>query len=314
MPATTLVIVNPVSGGGATRRRWRRIEPLMREALGAFEVEATRGARDGVRIAREAARAGVERIVVAGGDGTTSEVVTGLVEADLNQQVEIGLLPMGSGGDFLRTLGMPREIDAAMACLAAGGRRSVDAGRIRFEDHRGEIATACFLNVASLGISGLVDEMVNRAPKHLGGRIAFAWGTLRAIVQYRCEPVNLRVDGETVFDGPLSLAAAANGRCFGGGMRIAPDARPDDGNLDVVVVAGLRKARLLANFPSIYRGTHLGHPEVSVYRGKRVEAMAAPGRVWLDVDGEPLGTLPAEIEILPRALRLFGVPTEAQMS
>lgn len=311
MPAPTLVIVNPRSGGGATARRWPKVEPLLADAVGPFEVAETQCPRDGIRIAREAARAGVTRLVTAGGDGTVSEVVSGVLEADLASRVEVGILPMGSGGDFPRTFGLPRDLPSAVAALGSGQRRRVDAGRLRFDDQRGEPAEAFFVNVASFGISGLVDEMVNRAPKTLGGTAAFAIGALRAITQYRGEPVCIRVDGEVVHDGPLTLAAAANGRYFGGGMYIAPGSEPDDGHLEVVVVAGLSTARMLAYFPSLYRGTHLAKPVVSVHRGKRVEAEAAPGRVWLDVDGEPLGTLPAEIEILPRAITLFGIPPES---
>jgi YegS/Rv2252/BmrU family lipid kinase len=308
MPAETLVIVNPASAGGSTGRRWGRIEPRLREALGDLEIERTRAPRDGVRIAREAARAGVGRILVAGGDGTTSEVVTGLVEAELSREVELGLLPMGTGGDFRRMFGLPRDLSEALSCFAEGATRSVDAGRIRYRSAGGGERSDVFLNVASFGISGLVDEMVNRAPKNLGGTVAFAVGAIRAMVRYRSEPVRIRVDGEVVHDGPLMLAAAANGRFFGGGMQIAPDAAPDDGWLDVVVVEGLSRWRSLTSFPSLYRGSHVEKPGVTVLQGRRVEAESLGGPVWLDVDGEALGTLPATVELIPGAIRLCGVP------
>ncbi|MBW2273404.1 MAG: diacylglycerol kinase family lipid kinase [Deltaproteobacteria bacterium] len=307
MPAQTLVISNPASRSGATGRRWGEVEARLRAALGELAVERTRGPRDGERIAREAAQSGARRIVVAGGDGTANEVVSGLLAADLASKVEVGLLPLGTGGDFLRTLGIPRTLDAAIAALRLGKTRCVDAGRLRYRDRAGEERVGYFLNVTSFGISGLVDVLVNQAPKFLGGRVSFFIGTLRGIVRYRAEEVAIRVDGELVHEGPLALAAAANGRYFGGGMQIAPEARLDDGQLDVVVVGGASKARLLARFPSLYRGTHLRHPEASWCRGTCIEASAAPGRVWLDVDGDPLGTLPVTLEVLPRALTLFGV-------
>jgi diacylglycerol kinase family enzyme len=147
-------------------------------------------------------------------------------------------------------------------------------------------------------VSGLVVDLVNRAPKALGGRVSFLIGTLRALAGYRCPSVALRLDGERVFEGPLVLAAAANGQYFGGGMRVAPGARLDDGLLDVVVVPELGKARLLAKLPTIYRGEHLKDPATQLHRGRVLEAE--------DVDGEPLGTLPARIEILPGALTLIG--------
>ncbi|MCZ6783913.1 MAG: diacylglycerol kinase family lipid kinase [Proteobacteria bacterium] len=308
MPARYLVIVNPASRNGATGRRWRQVEAKLRDALGSLEVEQTRGPRDAERIAREAVRAGVERLVVAGGDGTTSEVASGLLAADLASYAQVGVLPLGTGGDLARVLELPRDLGAAIEGLARGNTRRIDAGRITFLGNDGKQQTQFFLNVASFGISGLVAQLVNRAPKALGGTLSFLIGTLRGIARYRPQDVMVRIDGRVVHRGPVVLAAAANGRYFGGGMQIAPDARPDDAQLDLVLVEGVGKLALLSRFPPIYRGRHLADPAVSVHRGVLIEADAAPGEVWLEVDGEPLGSLPATIELLPGALTLFGMP------
>jgi YegS/Rv2252/BmrU family lipid kinase len=302
----TLVIVNPRSRNGATGRRWRGYEARLREVLGPLEVEHTRAPRDAERLAREAVRAGVERVLVAGGDGTLSEVATGLLAAQLADYATVGLLPLGTGGDFARSLGVPRDLEGALACIAAGKTRKVDAGRALFLGEDGEERTAYFVNVSSFGISGLIDELVNRTSKRLGGTVSFLVGTLRAIFQYRSTRVAIRVDGELVHDAGLILATAANGRYFGGGMRVAPEARIDDGLLDVVIVADLPIAKLLLKLPKIYAGTHLAEEAAVLHRGRVIEATASPGRVKLDLDGEPLGTLPARCEVLPGALTLFG--------
>lgn len=308
VPEATLVIVNPASRGGRTGRRFARLEPRLRDVLGTVEVERTRAPRDAVRIAREAVRAGVERLVVAGGDGTTSEVVAGVLEAGLGGSVRLGVLPLGTGGDFARTLGVPRGLDQALGHLASGGTRRIDAGRLDYRALDGARRLTYFVNVASFGVSGLVDQLVSRTPRFLGGSTAFLLASLAALARHRPAPVCVRVDGEVVYDGPLVLAAAANGASFGGGMRIAPDARIDDGLFDVVVVGDLSRARLLANLPSLYRGRHLSHPGVHFRRGKTVEVETGSPDVFLDVDGEPLGTLPARFELLPGALTVFGVP------
>ena len=300
------MIVNPYSRNGATGRRWRGVEARLRDALGDLEVEPTRGPRDATRIAREGVRAGVERVVVAGGDGTLSEVVTGLLGAGLGSYAEIGLLPLGTGGDFARTLEIPRVVDAAVACVQAGAVRRVDAGRVTYRDARGEDVTSYYVNVASLGISGLVDQLANRTSKALGGRMSFLIATLRALARYANPSVTLRVDGKDFFEGPLVLAVAANGRYFGGGMHVAPEAHPEDGLLDVVVVPGLPKRQLFAKLPMIYRGTHLGDPAVLTGRGRLVEVESVATDVFLDVDGEPLGTLPARFEIVPEAVSVIG--------
>ena len=306
MSLRTLVVVNPVSAGGATRRRFERLLPRVQDALGPCDVAWTQGPRDAERIAREGVRAGVERVVVAGGDGTTSEVVSGLLAAGLGGYAELALLPLGTGGDLRRTLDVPREPDAALAAIAAGRSTALDAGRVAYVDRAGREAVAYFANIASFGISGLTTELVNRAPKALGGRLSFLIGTLRAIASYRAAPVALRVDGELAHEGPLVLAAAANGRYFGGGMHVAPRARPDDGLLDVVVVPGFGKLRLAAELPRIYRGSHLDVPGVVWRRGASVEATPLGEPPWLEIDGEPLGRLPARVEILPKALRFVG--------
>ncbi len=307
MPSGTLVVVNPRSRNGATGRRWTTVEARLRGRFPDLETEHTRAPRDAERIAREAVRAGIARILVAGGDGTTSEVVSGILGAGLGGEVEIGLLPLGTGGDLTRALGIPSDLDQAIERLAGGNARRVDAGRIDYRRPGGEPATSWFLNVASLGISGVVDRLVTQAPKAVGGAASFLIGTLRALARYRNTRVAVRVDGELVWDGPTVLAAAANGSCFGGGMQIAPDARIDDGLLDMVLITDLSKPRLLANLPSLYRGTHLSHPFTIHRRGKRLDAEALGDPVWLDVDGEPLGTLPASIEVVPESVTLLGL-------
>jgi YegS/Rv2252/BmrU family lipid kinase len=310
VPSGSLVVLNPASRGGALSSRFAPIEKKLRGALGPVEVEQTRGPRDAERIAREAVRAGVERIIVAGGDGTLSEVVTGLLGAGLGGYAKIAPLALGTGGDLLRNFGATRQVDAAIERIARGKVRCVDAGRARFHDSQGLERTTYFLNVASLGVSGWVTKLVNESPKVLGGGLSFLLATLRALVRYRPLSVALEIDGKPFFEGPLTLATAANGRFFGGGMQVAPQARLDDGLLDVVVVSGLTKPALVRRLPRLYRGTHLGIPGVRFTRCRRLDARPLTDpqvRVFTEVDGEPLGHLPASYEVLPGAITLVGV-------
>ncbi|MDH3521814.1 MAG: diacylglycerol kinase family lipid kinase [Myxococcales bacterium] len=306
VPRRTLLIVNPRSRGGATGRRWKSARERLRAAMGPVDVECTRGPRDAERLAREGVRAGVERIVVAGGDGTLSEVVAGLLGADLARYVEIGLLPFGTGGDFSRTLGIPRSLDAAIAHLAAGRARPIDAVCVRFRNACGEQRISHGINVASFGLSGLAATFANRTRGGKRGPLPFLRGALRAIASYRSAPVAIRVDGSLVHEGPVALCAAANGSFFGGGMKIAPDASAHDGLLDVVVVSDLSAAGLLLRMPAIYRGTHVRDCAVSVHRGRVVEAEPSARNLPLEIDGEPAGALPARFELLPGALAMIG--------
>ncbi len=304
VPATTLAIVNPFSRDGATGRRFAAVERRLRAVLGPLEIEWTKGPRDAERLAREAVRAGVERLIVAGGDGTLSEVATGLLAAGLGAYARIGILPFGTGGDFVKTLGVPRDLERAIACIAEGKVRRVDAYRVTLRDDAGRDRTVYGLNITSIGISALVVTLAERSPRFVGGSGAFLVGALRAIWRHRSDPVTLKVDGEIVHDGPLILAVAANGRYFGGGMLVAPQAHCDDGRLDVLALGELSRARLLLKLVQIYRGRHLEDGAARTARGRVIEALG-PSSVRLEVDGEPLGTLPARVEILEGALSLL---------
>jgi diacylglycerol kinase (ATP) len=254
----------------------------------------------------------VGRVIVAGGDGTLSEVVTGMLSANLGGYAKIGVLPLGTGSDFIRTLGVSNRIDAAIEQLVAGATRTVDAGRVSYRASDGQQVSRYFVNVASLGLSGLVNEFVNQGTRILGGRIAFLIGTIRSLVRYRRESVSIRVDGELVFEGSLVLAALANGEFFGGGMRVAPNALLDDGRLDWVLVPELSsnlllsRLRIICKLALLYRGSHIFDPRISHGRGRVIEAQASSDCVRIEVDGELLGTLPARIELVPDAITLFG--------
>jgi diacylglycerol kinase (ATP) len=309
VPAKTLVVINPHSAGGATGRRWPDVEPQLRASLGDLEVQRTHGRRDAERIARDAVRAGVQRIVVAGGDGTASEVVSGLLGAGVAHEAQIGILPMGTGRDLPRTLGIPGDVPRAIEALARGATRRVDASRVTYHDKAGAEHVVHSLNVTSFGLSGFTVELVTRAPHFLGGSFAFLWGAIGSIVRYAGASVSISADGEEIFDGQMVLCAAANGQYFGGGMHVAPNAVPDDGLLDLVIIGKMRKTELVAALPSLYRGTHLANPAVSERRAQVIEARPSSEDsppVWIDVDGEGLGVLPMRIEVLPRAVTLFG--------
>jgi YegS/Rv2252/BmrU family lipid kinase len=306
MPARALVIANPTSLGRAASRRSKSLEAKLRSALGPLDIEFTRAPRDAERIAREGVRSGIERIIVAGGDGTLSEVVTGLLSAGLGDYAAIGLLPIGTAGDFARGLGEPSDIDASIERLSKGNTIRVDAGRAIYRTDGREAVTSYFVNIASLGLSGDVAELVNRTGKMLGARLSYLIGSLRGVARYRSEPVSISVDGKRVFEGALAVAAIANGPCFGGGMRIAPNARVDDGVFDWVIVPAMSSLSLLRKIPLLYSGTHLRDPRILHGRGQIVEARAMNGPIRIDVDGESLGTLPARFELLPGAITLLG--------
>jgi YegS/Rv2252/BmrU family lipid kinase len=302
------VIVNPASRAGATARTFPRIEPRVREALGPMETVWTKAPGDAGRLAEEAARGGVDRIVVAGGDGTTGEVVGGVIAAECGDRCDLGLLPLGTGGDLARTLGIPRDVDGALALLARGARRRIDAARVHYHDDHGREQLRYLANTSSAGMSGLVTQLVTRGTKRLGATASFLAGTVRGLLRFRPAPVRIRLDGREIYEGDLVLAAFANGRYFGGGMKIAPQACIDDGLLDVIVIPGLPKHELFRRLPQLYTGSHVDVPGVLSVRGRyaEIEPLGEPQRI--EVDGEPAGCVPERVELLPGAIGLVGVP------
>lgn len=312
MVAPFLAIVNPYSGSGRASRRWPALEGQLRRALaprGELDVAFTEAPRHATQLAREAIERGVRTVISAGGDGTLSEVVAGVLESGAAAQTDLGLIPLGSGGDFPRTLGLSSDPRAAIDVIEDGYVKNIDAGRIRHIDTDGKANSGFFVNEASVGISAEVAVYVDSASKRLGGTAAFAQGAVRGIVAFRPNPVRVRVDGEVVFEGEVTLVSVSNGRYFGGAMKIAPGAALDDGVFDVVIGARFSKLQLLFRLlPSLYRGSHLGYPGVSIHRGSRVELESLEddsrsGQV--EADGELLGYLPAHIELLPQALRML---------
>jgi diacylglycerol kinase (ATP) len=311
MSLLPLIIVNPVSAGGATGAAWPALACDVRRHFGAFDVAFTRSAGDAVSIAEREAHSGRSFIIACGGDGTVNEVACGILRAGLDT-AELGVLPSGTGGDFRRTLRIPvRHADAARQ-LREGETRVMDAGRVVFVNERGEEESRFFLNVASFGMGGDVIKRVKSraglpagAARLLGGRLSFAAAALQATLAFEKPEVRVRLDGGRETRLKVTNFCVANARFFGGGMKIAPPAKIDDGLFDVVAVGDMGALSILANSYRVYFGTHLGMEEVRHARARRVEAAPVSGAaVKLEVDGELVGRLPARFEILPGALRV----------
>ena len=307
----TCAIVNLHSSTGRTGNLWPAIERRLTQRIGPVETLLTDAPMAATRLTAQALRAGADRIIAVGGDGTVNEVVNGFFDGDrpINDQATLGLLTMGTGCDFRRTFGLPDDLEGQIARLEEGEVRPIDIGKAAFVDHHGEERVRYFDNIASFGLSGATDQAVNEltTAKKLGGKFAFKWGMIKALFTYRNQPVRVQIDD--TFDQVLNVktVAVCNGQYFGGSMHMAPEAKPDDGLFDVIMVTDVGGFELLLKSGSIYKGKHLKYPEVSAAQGRKVVALPEDGAddVLLDVDGEAPGRLPATFEILPKALRLI---------
>ena len=295
----TVFLVNPASAGGSTGKRWPEI--AHRAAALGLVGDALISEEPGqlAALAAEAARGGAGLLVVVGGDGSVNEVVNGVAEVE---GVELAVIPRGTGWDFVRTHGIPRDLDAAIDIALNGDVREIDLGLVSFRSWAGGDARAYFANVASAGISGAIAQRANDASKALGGKISYYWATLAVFARWQTGEMRVSVDGE-IRGGKMIDVVVANGRYLGGGMKMCPEAEPDDGLFDALVIGDVTKRDLLFVLPKTYRGKHLPHPRLEMLRG-RVVTVDADEPLPIELDGEQPGTTPARFEIVPRALRL----------
>ncbi|HEY2513622.1 MAG TPA: diacylglycerol kinase family protein, partial [Polyangiaceae bacterium] len=270
------VILNPSAAAGAALHKVGAIGEALRRFELPHEIVLTRARGHAKELARAAAADEVDVIAVVGGDGTLNEVA----QAYLGESGEalggpdLALIPCGTGGDFKRTLGMSGALEEAVARIRHGQRRAIDLGVLRMVGNAGEEKVYAFVNIASFGIGGLADSIVNESPKWMGTKPAFILGILRAMAAYKNASVRVKVDGKPWYEGPAFNIAVANGRFFGGGMMMAPHADPSDGRLEVVALGDLSRAEVVALSTKIYQGAHLGARGIKVTSGTRVEAEA----------------------------------------
>jgi YegS/Rv2252/BmrU family lipid kinase len=309
--APWLVIVNPVAGRSRhDALAWRAMEHALRRAALAHDVEWTTGPGDGARIAADAWQQGRERFLVAGGDGSVHDVVNGLMTARrahdgratpvATKIPTVVPLPLGTGNDWSRSLGLPVRPAALAALLGRGRAVPHDVGRIEFPAAGALSAKTCwFINVAGAGFDA---HVIERMPARTPSRSAYLAGALRELARYRSPAFTLTADDDPdAVTGRLLLAFVANGRYCGGRMHVAPTARQDDGAFDLVTIADVGLLRALPKLAKLYAGTLLRDPLVThrLVRQVRIDAQPAAG---IEADGQWVGRTPAVVTVQPGAL------------
>ncbi len=282
-----LVLLNRAAGRGRSRAKLERIRRLCAEA--GAELLETASPEQAQQRARLAAQEGRSRVIAAGGDGTAHYILNSLAGTEL----ALGIIPIGSGNDLARNLGLPLEAERAARLALTGATRRVDLARV---------AGRYFAGVASFGLDSHANRIANRH-RRLGGTALYIYAMLRALVEFKIPSVCIHSDGGS-FEGRMMLAAAANGPSYGGGMRIAPRADMADGRLDLCIVREMSRMKLLRCFPEVFRGTHLRHPEVSYLQASRIR-VEADRPLDIFADGEFVGSTPAEVELFPAALSVI---------
>jgi diacylglycerol kinase (ATP) len=253
-----------------------------------------------IELTERAARDGAELVVAVGGDGTLNEVVNGLARAGTS--AELAMIPLGTGMDFVRTYEIPTRFDEAVRNALEGTTRTIDVGRVSFREWDGRAGERYVANVGSVGMSAAVAQRANGMSKALGGKATFFYALTRVFFEWKNTDVSVQLDDERR-EARLHDVIVANGQWHGGAMWLAPQAQPDDGLFDVVLIGDVTKRDFITTAPKIYKGTYLSHPKVELLRSSTV-AVDAAEHLPIELDGEQVGTTPARFEIVPAALRV----------
>ncbi|MEV0025084.1 diacylglycerol kinase [Streptomyces atroolivaceus] len=294
MTSEITLFVNPTAGSGRGARAAQPAASALREA--GFSVRTVLGedADDALRRAREAVAGGTGALIAVGGDGMMSLAL----QAVAGTPTPLGAVAVGTGNDFARALGLPVRDPAAAGRLAA---EALKGGKLRAVD-LGRVGERWFGSVLASGFDSRVNDRGNRM-RWVGGRFKYDLAILAELAAFRPIPYRIRLDGGPVTEIEATLIAVGNGSTYGGGMRICADAVMDDGLFDVTVVGDCSRTTLLKVFPKVYKGTHLGHPAVTVHRVSSIELAAAGVTAY--ADGEPLGALPLTATCVPGAVRVL---------
>lgn len=299
-------VVNPASAGGSTRLIWPKMKQAAADLGIMFDPVFTTCPDHATELTREALLAGHEQVVAVGGDGTIHEVVNGFFQGDnpINPAAALGIIARGTGCDLIKTLGIPKPYEQALHVLQGQQIKTIDLCRCEFVQHNGVTERRYFVNVGGVGISGATVQRVNRSSKRFGGRFSFMSGALRTLFTYEGTQLEVVIDDRETLTGRFHGVIVANGKFFGGGMQIAPDAALDDGEFTVVLLGDLTRLEALGSFARIYQGTHGAHPKVQMYSAKRV-LVRTTEQCLLDLDGEQPGRANALFTLLPGALRVI---------
>jgi diacylglycerol kinase (ATP) len=296
-----VIIANPQSGRGKAAAQLSEIERILRSAGLDYRIVQTTRPGHATEVARAALAAGERYLVAVGGDGTIHEVVNGMLEDDrpIAEDAVLGVVPAGSGCDFVKSFGLPGDAVRAARRLSGGDVRPIDVGKVTFNIGTGE-TTRYFLNIAEVGLGGSVVDRAARLTRWPGPARYFI-GFWLTLPRFRAATVRLEADGQA-FQSRAHNVVVANCRYYGGGMHISPKSAPEDGVLDVLVMAG-PKSDAFVLLPKVYRGRHLPHRNIVEMRVSRVR-VEADAPLAIEADGEILGTAPATFEIIQTPIRV----------
>ena len=279
------LVINPVAAGGRVEAIWEdQIKPLVDNYDLEYDFEFTSSPQHAIEIARTRVNEGYKIICSVGGDGTANEVLNGILKAE--KTGVFSAIPVGTGDDVPTVYGIPEgDLEAAVLCLAKGQNKSFDVGYC-------ETADRYFAGVASMGFDAEVADRTNKGSKRLSGTKNYQLALLKTLLKFKPYNLLIRMDEDRTIESQRMLLAIGNGKRYGGGMHICPDAEVTDGKFAVTALQKISRVTLLRVFPKVYDGNHLTHRSVETYEGSSIHVDSPKKNCLYQVDGEILGYLP----------------------
>lgn len=299
------LIRNPVAGSGRAEKEWQQIATALDAAGIHYEAQASQAYEHAITLAAEGYQSGFRHFLVIGGDGTVNEVINGIAEhhPERLQQITLGLIPVGKGNDWRRSLGLPTDYTAIARSIASGQTLTQDVGSVTYQGPTGELQYRLFVNMAGIGFDGAVTQSVNQKTKDGKplSKMAYLWQLLNTLLHHDSQKAKLTGPSKRQ-EVLLFSAAIGKGQYNGGGMRQTPHAQLDDGQLAITLIHDLPKWEVVANVTRLFAGTFVKHRKVEIFHSEEF-GVTNPG-LLLETDGESLGHTPATFQVLPRYLRV----------
>jgi YegS/Rv2252/BmrU family lipid kinase len=298
-------IINPCSGSGKGKLEWPEIENMLKKAGIQYQAVFSNYRNHATELTNEAIAEGWRRFLTVGGDGTVNEVVNGIFHQNAVPTTEftLAMIPVGTGNDWRRTIGIPMDYLEAVTTIHQGETYTQDVGYIQYMD-QGKLKGRYFINIAGMGYDALVAAKTNLM-KELGrkmGVYSYLVSLFGCLLKYKHTKVKVTADHEEITTDLLSMNV---GICkySGGGMMQVPKAIPDDGLLDLTLIKKMSKLQVIKNVPKLFDGSFIHLPQVHITRGRKVKIESEPS-IPLEVDGETLGSSPFEINIIPKSINI----------
>ncbi len=303
------IIANPIAGGGRAGRLIPKLLPRIEKRFGTnYSIHVTQKPNEATIIARNSILAGANLIIALGGDGTVQEIVNGFFHDTkiINPDCELGILNYGTGKGLTQTLNLPSTLEEQLDLIASSSNNLIDVGYIKCKDKRGSNQERFFVNECQVGIGGVVVTGVSMWHKYLGGTLAFGSVTLKQALFFNAPHMMVEFDDKQKISGNLIGVVVGNGAFCSGGMKLTPDAKPNDGQFDILLIHDMHIFSRIWNFTKIYSGRHIKSQNFALRRSKSI-SIKSEERVLIEADGELTGIVPCKISLIPAVLKVKSI-------